>query len=94
VDRAVFGAAGADDAPSRRQVLEQLVPYAERHVRSGGRVNNIVRHILGLYHGRPRARAFRRHLSEQAPREGAGIGVLREAIEIAEGERRVMAAAE
>ena len=31
------------------------------------------RHILGLYHGRPRARAFRRHLSEQAPREGAGV---------------------
>jgi tRNA-dihydrouridine synthase A len=94
VDRAVFGAAGTDDARSRRQVLEQLVPYAERHVRRGGRLNNIVRHILGLYHGRPRARAFRRHLSEQAPREGAGTGVLREAIEIAEGERRVMAAAE
>jgi tRNA-dihydrouridine synthase A len=90
----VFGAAGTEEAPSRRQVLEQLVPYAERHVRRGGRLNNIVRHILGLYHGRPRARAFRRHLSEQAPREGAGTGVLREAIEIAEGERRVMAAAE
>jgi tRNA-dihydrouridine synthase A len=94
VDRAVFGAADADDAPSRRQVLEQLLPYAERHMRGGGRLNNIVRHILGLYHRRPRARAFRRHLSEQAPREGAGIGVLREAIELAEGERRVMAAAE
>ena len=94
VDRAVFVAVAADEAPSRRQVLEQLVPYTERHVRGGGRLNNIVRHILGLYHGRPRARAFRRHLSEQAPRDGAGIGVLREAIEIAEGERRVMAAAE
>jgi tRNA-dihydrouridine synthase A len=92
VDRALFGS--ADAAPSRRQVLEQLVPYAERHLRGGGRLNNIVRHILGLYHGRPRARIFRRHLSEQASREGAGIGVLLEAIEIAEGERRVMAAAE
>jgi tRNA-dihydrouridine synthase A len=92
VDRALFGGTAAP--PSRRQVLEQLVPYAERHLRGGGRLNNIVRHILGLYHGRPRARAFRRHLSEQAPREGAGIGVLLEAIEIAEGERRVMAAAE
>ena len=79
---------------ARRQVLEQLVPYVERHLLAGGRLNNIVRHILGLYHGRPRARAFRRHLSEQAPREGAGIGVLLEAMAIAEGDQRVMAAAE
>jgi tRNA-dihydrouridine synthase A len=92
VDGALFGS--ADAVPSRRQALEQLVPYVERHLRAGGRLNNIVRHILGLYHGRPRARAFRRHLSEQAPREGAGIGVLLEAIAIAEGEQRVMAAAE
>ena len=56
---------------------EQLIPYAERHVRHGGRLNNVTRHILGLYHGRPRARAFRRHLSERAPREGAGVEVLR-----------------
>jgi len=92
VDGAVFGS--ADAVPSRRQVLEQLVPYVERHLQAGGRLNNIVRHILGLYHGRPRARPFRRHLSEHAPREGAGIGVLLEAMAIAEGEQRVMAAAE
>ena len=55
----------------------------------------MVRHILGLYHGRPRARAFRRQLSEQAPREGAGIAVLLEAMRIAEGESRpALAAAE
>jgi tRNA-dihydrouridine synthase A len=86
-----------DAAPplTRRGVLEALLPYAERHLTGGGRLNNVTRHILGLYHGRPRARAFRRHLSELAPREGAGIGVLREAIGIAEGERpAVLAAAE
>jgi len=81
-------------SPTRRAVLEQLVPYAERHVRHGGRLNNIVRHILGLYHGRPRARAFRRHLSELAPREGAGVGVLLDAIRIAEGDTLALAAAE
>jgi len=72
--------------PSRREVLEALVPYAERHLRGGGRLNNVTRHILGLYHGRPRARAFRRYLSERTPRDGTGIQVLREAIRIAEGE--------
>jgi tRNA-dihydrouridine synthase A len=83
----------AAPSPTRRAVLEKLVPYAERHVRHGGRLNNIVRHILGLYHGRPRARAFRRHLSELAPREGAGVEVLLDAIRIAEGDAATALAA-
>jgi tRNA-dihydrouridine synthase A len=40
----------------------------------------MTRHMLGLFNGRPGARAFRRHLSEKAVREGAGIAVLREAL--------------
>ena len=83
VDGRVFGDAGP--APERAAALEALIPYAEQHLARGGRLNNIVRHVLGLYHGRPRARAFRRFLSENAPREGAGIDVLKMAIEIAEG---------
>ncbi len=83
VDREIFGAAGA--LPSRGDVLEALIPYAERHIGAGGRLNNIVRHILGLYHGQPRARLFRRHLSEQAVRESAGVEVLREALRLVEG---------
>jgi tRNA-dihydrouridine synthase A len=66
-------------------VIDALLPYTERHLRAGGRLNNVVRHILGLYHGQPRARAFRRHLSERAPREGAGPDVLREALRLVEG---------
>jgi tRNA-dihydrouridine synthase A len=92
VDRALFGETGP--GLSRKDVLEQLVPYVERHLRTGGRLNNITRHILGLYHGRQRARAFRRHLSEHAPREGAGVAVMLEAMAIAEGERQTLAAAE
>jgi tRNA-dihydrouridine synthase A len=92
VDGSVFGEAPA--IASRRHVLEQLVPYVERHLRSGGRLNNVTRHVLGLYHGQPRARAFRRHLSEQAPRQGAGVDVLLQAIAIAEGRQSALAAAE
>jgi len=84
VDRCLFGTAAAP--PTRREVLEALVPYTERHLRNGGRLNNVTRHILGLYHGRPRARAFRRYLSDGAVKEDAAIHVLREAIRIAEGE--------
>ncbi len=74
VDRQLFGA--PEPPPSRRDVLEALVPYVEAHLGKGGRLNNIVRHILGLYHGQPYARAFRRHLSQHAPHPGAGIDVL------------------
>ena len=44
----------------------------------------LARHLLGLYHGRPRARAFRRHLSERAPRDRADMGVLEEAVRLVE----------
>ncbi|MBO0763168.1 MAG: tRNA dihydrouridine(20/20a) synthase DusA [Hyphomicrobiaceae bacterium] len=92
VDRRLFGAARAP--LTRRAVMEGLLPYAERHLAAGGRLNNIARHILGLYHGQPRARAFRRHLSEQAPREGADAAVLEEAMRLVEtpGEAPLLAA--
>jgi tRNA-dihydrouridine synthase A len=86
VDGRLFGATTAP--PSRRDVVEALIPYAERHLATGGRLNNIARHILGLYHGRPRARAFRRHLSEHAPRDKVGVAVLEEALRIVEGRSR------
>jgi tRNA-dihydrouridine synthase A len=47
-------------------------------------LSNITRHVLGLYHGRPRGKAFRRFLSEQATRASAGADVLQMAMELAE----------
>ena len=92
VDRRFFAAS----APvlSRAEVLERLIPHVERHLAAGGRLNNVARHILGLYHAQPRARAFRRHLSELAVKDGAGVEVLLEALSLAEPSRRLPAAAE
>ncbi len=70
------------------------IPHIERHLAAGGRLNNVVRHVLGLYHGEPRARVFRRHLSENAPRDGARLATLIEAVSIAEPSWRPLAAAE
>ena len=86
VDRVLFG----DDAPApaRGEVLSRLVPYVREHLAHGGRLNSVTRHILGLYHGQPRARLFRRYLSENGVGEGPGIDVLLDAIAIAEGRRR------
>ena len=85
VDNRIFG----DDAPapSRADVVCALLPYTAQHLARGGRLNNVTRHLLGLYHGRPRARAFRRTLGAAAGRPEAGIEVLIEAMQIAEGER-------
>jgi len=92
VDRRLFGEVSVP--PSRAQVMEALIPYTERHLARGGRLNNVARHVLGLYHGRPRARALRRHLSEHAVRPGAGVHTLREAIAVVEGTVRPAVAAE
>ena len=82
VDRRLFEADAR--APSRADVLGAMIPYAERHLAGGGRLNNIARHLLGLYHGQPRARAFRRYLGENAVRDGAGVDVLAAAVELVE----------
>jgi tRNA-dihydrouridine synthase A len=69
---------------TRGDALRALVPYAERHIMAGGRLSNISRHVLGLYHGQPRGRAFRRFLSETATLSGATADVLRDAVELVE----------
>ena len=67
-------------SPSRHKVVERLLPYIESELSSGTRLQQISRHILGLFQGRPGARAWRRVLSERAHRNGAGIEVLRDAM--------------
>ena len=92
VDRALFGA--KEVPPSRLEVLDRFVPYVEAEVAKGARLNQMTRHVLGLFHGQPRARAFRRHLAENAHLDGAGIEVLLAARRIVAREARVAIAAE
>jgi tRNA-dihydrouridine synthase A len=83
VDSRFFGVEG--EKVSRSAILEALFPYIKSHIAAGGRFNNVVRHVLGLYHGEPRARLFRRRLSEEAVKADAGIGVIWEAVALVEG---------
>jgi tRNA-dihydrouridine synthase A len=76
-DHRLFGMPADPVTPAA--VVAGLVAYAERMVAAGVPVQAITRHVLGLFHGRPGARAWRRHLSEQAHRPGAGAAVLRAA---------------
>ena len=57
-----------------------MLPYIEAHLSEGGRLHQITRHMLGLFAGRPGARGWRRTLSEGAHRDGAGPGLVLEAL--------------
>jgi tRNA-dihydrouridine synthase A len=61
-------------------VAEALMPYVGRETARGTRLYAIARHLLGLFHAVPGARAFRRHLATEAVKPGAGPEVLREAL--------------
>ncbi len=78
VDRRLFGA--SDDILTREQVLSLLIPYIQQELKKGVRLHSITRHILGLFHGRPGARAWRRFLSDHAGKPGADENVLLEAL--------------
>jgi tRNA-dihydrouridine synthase A len=72
---------GEDFAPDILDVVQAMRPYMEAHIAGGGRLHQITRHMLGLFQGRPGARHWRRVLSEQANRPGAGWAVVEDALE-------------
>lgn len=82
-DRELFPAASCEspaEEPTRRQVVEAMVEYAESAMARGAKLKHITRHILGLFAGCPGARYWRRTLSQRAHLEGEGPGLLLEAI--------------
>ena len=52
------------EIPTRKEVLYQMIPYIEEHAKRGGKPNQIIRHLLGLFNGVRGAKYFRRYLSE------------------------------
>lgn len=77
VDALYYGNEG--EVQTREAVLESMYAYIEAHLSAGGRVNHISRHMMGLFHGQPGGRLWRRYLSENAFKPGAGIEVLQQA---------------
>ena len=52
------------DVPSRQGVIEQLIPYIKDELKKGTRLNQIMRHTIGLFHGQNGASYWKRYLSE------------------------------
>jgi tRNA-dihydrouridine synthase A len=62
------------------EAVEGYLLYVERQLARDVPLNAMTKHMLGLFNGRPGARLFRRHLSENAAKRGAGIATLRTAL--------------
>jgi tRNA-dihydrouridine synthase A len=80
VDPQIYG----EPAPfaSAKYAARAMVPYIEGELSRGVRLHAITRHMLGLFHAVPGARAYRRHLATEGVKPGADARVLIEALEM------------
>ena len=83
VDNRLFGA--ADSGITRMDALLALRPYVEQHLREGGTLHHITRHVLGLAQGFPGARRFRQLLSVDIHKVKDPLALLDQAAELLRG---------
>ncbi len=87
IDRLIFGEAAGDI--DGFEAIERYRPYMAAQLAKGAPLNAMTRHMLGLFHGWPGARAWRRILSVEAAAKGSGLEVLDRALDvIREGQDR------
>lgn len=82
VDRRFFGT--DSDPLSRQAIVAALIPYIQEQLKNEVRLNSVSRHILGLFHGEPGARGWRRAISENVSQSGADEKVILEALKFTE----------
>ncbi len=78
VDRLVFGAAAADVGPA--EAVARYLPYVRAELARGTHLAAMTRHMLGLFHARPGARTWRRILTVEGAKTGAGLDVIERAL--------------
>jgi len=79
VDTRLYGAP-APTAMQRKDAMHAMFPYIEQQLKQGLKLSYITRHVLGLFHGKPGGKQFRRHLSENAHKPEADLSVLEAAL--------------
>jgi len=88
VDSVIFGEGAPLDVYN---ALELYLPYMRDQLAGGIPLHAMTRHMLGLFAGRPGARAYRRHISENATTQGAGLCVLEDAVDmVRQAEARIL----
>ena len=78
VDQRIFGSTDVVKTP--HEIVEAFLPYLSAKLADGVPLNAMTRHILGVFQGMPGARAWRRHLSENAYKKDADLQVVRDAM--------------
>ncbi|WP_233557470.1 tRNA dihydrouridine(20/20a) synthase DusA [Rhodophyticola porphyridii] len=78
-DQVIFGETRAPR--SAEEIVHLMLPYIERHLSAGGKLAQVTRHMLGLFQGRPGARGWKRAISENAHKPGAGPEVVQAALD-------------
>ena len=61
IEREIFN---VKNTPTREEVAKELLKYLEKEVKLGTKVNHIMRHTVGLYHGQPGSKNWKRYLSD------------------------------
>ena len=61
IEREIFN---NENILSRQEVIENLIPYVKEETKKGTRLNQIMRHTLGLFHGQTGSSFWKRYLSE------------------------------
>jgi tRNA-dihydrouridine synthase A len=85
VDRRLFGS-GED--VSAFEAVEAYLPYVEAQLSRGVHLAAMTRHMLGLFHGRPGARTWRRILTVEGVKAGAGVEVIGRALDAVQSNRQ------
>ena len=75
IEKEIFG---TEEVLNRQDVIEQLIPYVKDEIKKGTRLNQIMRHTIGLFHGQTGASYWKRYLSENMcvrdAQESRGLG--------------------
>ncbi|MCP3686889.1 MAG: tRNA dihydrouridine(20/20a) synthase DusA, partial [Gammaproteobacteria bacterium] len=74
----------AKQAPTRLSILRSIYPYIESQLQQGVPLSKMIRHIIGLYRGEPRAKQWRRYLSEHGNRKSGDMEMLYQAEKLVE----------
>ena len=61
IEKEIFN---TNNIPSREDVVKEILKYLEEEVKAGAKVNHIMRHTVGLYHGQPGSKDWKRYLSD------------------------------
>ena len=81
-DERIFADTSAAKPESRKALLEAYLPYVEMESARGTPATILVRHIYGLFNGKPGARKFRQYLGENAPKTNNPAEMIRRAMDL------------